>query len=103
MHLATLVGFAMASVLVASGFPPGTFGPSMPYLAPALFAGWAIQSVIDGRKTGRIQVMHGGFSETEYQNNPIGFLAAIMFNLFMGFMSLLASAMFIAVNFPTAP
>jgi hypothetical protein len=102
-HLAALVGFAMASVLVARGFPPGTFGPSIPFTAPALLLAWAILSVTGGLKTGRIQVMYGGFSETEYENNPMTFLVVVIVNLLIGFFGMLLSAFFIALSFPAAP
>ena len=102
-HLAALVGFATAGVLVARGFPPGTFGRSIPFTAPALLLAWAVLSVIDGLKTGRIQTMYGGISETIYDNSPISFWVVVLVNLFIGFLGVLLSALFIALNFPAAP
>jgi hypothetical protein len=103
LHLAALAGFAIAGVLVARGFPPGTFGPSIPFTAPALLAAWAVQSVIDGLRTGRIQVMDGGLPETVYENNPMNFLLVIIVNLFIGFFGMIVSALFIALNLAAAP
>ena len=106
LNIVTLVGLMSAAVIIASGFPPGTIGPSMPFLFIAgLLGAGPIYTCADGIKTGHIVPFGsaGMILETSRASNPKTFWFIVILNLLFGLAALFPSAIGIASNFPSTP